>query len=139
MGSVALMATTPLAVSATYVWWDGGWWIAFWFVCSIIALGVLLAAAIGAISRRVDGRGDMTEQPQRLYRSRTDRMLAGVLGGLGKYFGLDASVVRIAYVILTFFTGCIPGIVLYLVMALIVPLEPETVAPGEALPESQTA
>ena len=139
MGSVAFMAPAALAVSGTDVWWDGGWWTAFWFVCSIITLGVLLAAAIWAISRRVDGRGDMTEQPQRLYRSGTDRILAGVLGGLGNYFRLDASVVRIAYIIVTFFTGCIPGILLYVVMALIVPIEPQAVTSEQASPERQTA
>jgi phage shock protein C len=67
----------------------------------------------------------MAEQPKRLYRLRRGRKLAGVLGGIADYFGLDPSLVRIAYVFLTFFTLGIPGIVLYLAMAFIVPLEPK--------------
>ena len=67
----------------------------------------------------------MAEQPKRLYRIRKGRKLVGVLGGLAKYFGLDPSLVRIAYVVMTFFTLGIPGIVLYLAMAFIVPLEPK--------------
>ena len=67
----------------------------------------------------------MAEQPKRLHRSRTDRHLAGVLGGLADYTGLDPSLVRIAYLILAILTGFVPGILLYLVMAFIVPLEPK--------------
>ena len=68
----------------------------------------------------------MAEQPKRLYRIRKGRKLVGVLGGLAKYFGLDPSLVRIAYVVMTFCTLGIPGIVLDLAMAFIVPLEPKT-------------
>jgi phage shock protein C len=67
----------------------------------------------------------MAEQPKRLYRLRRGRKLAGVLGGIADYFGLDPSLVRIAYVFITFFTLGIPGIVLYLAMGFIVPLEPK--------------
>lgn len=67
----------------------------------------------------------MADQPKRLYRRRKGRKLLGVLGGLGDFFGLDPSLIRIVYVIVTFFTLCVPGIVLYLVMAFIVPLEPK--------------
>jgi phage shock protein C len=70
----------------------------------------------------------MTEQPKRLHRSRTDRQLTGVLGGIADYFGLDPSLVRIGYVIGTIFTGFVPGILLYLAMAFIVPQE--TMAQG---------
>jgi len=67
----------------------------------------------------------MAERPKRLYRIRKGRKLVGVLGGLAKYFGLDPSLVRIAYVFITFFTLGIPGIMFYLAMAFIVPLEPK--------------
>ena len=68
----------------------------------------------------------MAHPTKRLYRSRTDRMLAGVLGGVAEYSGLDPSLVRIGYVLVTFFSGCIPGILLYLMVALIVPAAPDT-------------
>ena len=67
----------------------------------------------------------MAEGPKRLYRIRKGRKVVGVLGGIAKYFGLDPSPVRIAYLVITFFTLGIPGIVFYFVMAFIVPLEPK--------------
>ena len=56
---------------------------------------------------------------KRLYRS-DDRMLGGVCGGLGEYFDFDPTVVRIAYVLLTFCTAFC-GIPCYLVMWLVMP------------------
>ncbi len=67
----------------------------------------------------------MAEQPKRLYRRRKGRKLLGVLGGLADFFGLDPSLIRIAYLVLTFFTLGIPGFVLYLVLVFIVPVEPK--------------
>ena len=67
----------------------------------------------------------MAEETKRLYRIRKGRKLFGVLGGLAAFFGLDPSLVRITYLVITFFTLGIPGIVLYLTMAFIVPLEPK--------------
>ncbi len=72
----------------------------------------------------------MAEQPKRLYRRRKGRKLLGVLGGLADFFGLDPSLVRIAYVVITFFTLCIPGFVLYLTMAFVVPVEPKASRSG---------
>ena len=65
----------------------------------------------------------MGERPKRMYRSRSDRKLMGVLGGVAGYLGLDPSLVRIVYLIVTILTGFVPGIFLYLVMALVVPKE----------------
>ncbi|MXW62580.1 MAG: PspC domain-containing protein [Acidimicrobiaceae bacterium] len=55
-----------------------------------------------------------------LRRSEDDRLIAGVSGGLGEYFGMDPVIVRIGFIILTFFGGV--GIALYLMSWLIVPL-----------------
>ena len=66
----------------------------------------------------------MTEK-KRIYRSRGDRMVAGVLGGWSAYLGLDPSLVRLVYVLLLILTGFFPGIFFYLVMAIIIPLEPK--------------
>jgi phage shock protein C len=64
-------------------------------------------------------------EKKRIYRSRGDRMVAGVLGGWSAYLGLDPSLVRLVYVLLLILTGFIPGIFFYLVMAIIIPLEPK--------------
>jgi phage shock protein PspC (stress-responsive transcriptional regulator) len=60
--------------------------------------------------------------PRRLYRSRTDRQLAGVAGGIARYLDVDPTVVRILWILSIFFGGF--GILLYIIMAFIVPLEP---------------
>lgn len=60
------------------------------------------------------------ENNKKLTRSRSDKMLAGVCGGLANYFGLDPSLVRIGYALLTIFTA-FAGIPVYLIMWLIVP------------------
>jgi phage shock protein C len=58
-----------------------------------------------------------------LYRCRHDRKLAGVASGLAEFFDLDVSLVRILWILSIFIGGM--GILLYIVMAIIVPLEPE--------------
>ncbi len=59
---------------------------------------------------------------RRLYRSKHDRYIAGLAGGLGDYFHIDANIWRIVFIILTF-TGGI-GLVLYLIGFIIVPENP---------------
>jgi phage shock protein C len=59
---------------------------------------------------------------RRLYRCRHNKMLAGVAGGVAEYFELDPSLVRILFVVSIFFGGI--GLLLYIGMAIIVPLEP---------------
>ena len=61
---------------------------------------------------------------KKLVRPRTGRMLAGICVGLANYAGLDVSVVRIAYVVLTLFSAAFPGILLYFIMLIIIPEEP---------------
>jgi phage shock protein C len=60
--------------------------------------------------------------PRKLYRSKTDRKLAGVCGGLAQYFNLDATLIRVLFVLLAVLGGS--GLVLYLAMWIIVPKEP---------------
>ncbi|HRH55677.1 MAG TPA: PspC domain-containing protein [Candidatus Paceibacterota bacterium] len=66
---------------------------------------------------------------KKLTRSRTNRMIAGVMGGLGEFFAVDAVLLRLGYLILTVFTGFIPGIIGYVLAVLIVPEAPR-VAPS---------
>jgi phage shock protein C len=62
-------------------------------------------------------------ESKKLYRSRHDRQIAGVCGGLAEYFSLDPTVVRLVFVVLTLMGG--PGLLLYIVLALVVPEEAE--------------
>ena len=64
----------------------------------------------------------MTQEPKRLYRSRSKRMLGGVCGGLGEYLKIDPTVMRVIFVILAFFYGA--SLLIYLIMWVLVPEEP---------------
>lgn len=60
---------------------------------------------------------------KQLQRDSTNRMIAGVCGGLGEYAGIDPTLIRLIAVLLLFLTG--PGMILaYLIMALIIPEKP---------------
>ena len=65
---------------------------------------------------------------KKLTRSREHRVLAGVMGGLGEFFSVDPVLLRLGYLILTVFTGFVPGIVGYALAIVIVP-EAAPVAP----------
>ncbi|ACF14119.1 phage shock protein C, PspC [Chloroherpeton thalassium ATCC 35110] len=58
---------------------------------------------------------------RKLYRSRSDKMLAGIFGGLAEYFGLDATLLRLAAVILALATAVMPLVITYLIAWFIVP------------------
>ena len=58
---------------------------------------------------------------KRLYRSRDDRMIAGVCGGIANYFGLDPTIIRVIAILLMFAGGS--GILAYIILAIIIPLE----------------
>ena len=59
--------------------------------------------------------------PRRLARSSRDAMAMGVFAGLGRFFGFDPTWLRIAYAVGTFFTAVIPGVIIYGILALIIP------------------
>lgn len=61
----------------------------------------------------------------KLYRSRSDRMIAGVAGGIAEYFGVDSTIVRLLWALL-FLPGGLPGFVPYVICWIIIPLEPQT-------------
>ena len=58
---------------------------------------------------------------QKLYRSESDKVIAGLCGGLGEFFDVDSTIIRIIFIILTIWGGV--GIVIYLIGVFVVPLE----------------
>lgn len=65
----------------------------------------------------------MSTQPgKKLYRSRDNRMISGVAGGLAEYLNMDATLVRVAIVVLTIITGF--PLLIYIAMIFVVPEEP---------------
>ena len=72
---------------------------------------------------------------KKLYRSRSDRMIWGVCGGLAKYFDIDPTIVRIIAVLSIFISGA--GILAYIILAIVIPLEgTKTAEPKETLKEN---
>jgi phage shock protein PspC (stress-responsive transcriptional regulator) len=65
------------------------------------------------------------ELSNRLFRSRSERMLAGVAGGIATYFDVDPTIIRLAWALAFLATGPL-AVMLYGVCALIMPREPET-------------
>ncbi len=66
----------------------------------------------------------MPAEYRKLYRSQHDRMIGGVCGGLGEYLQVDPTLIRILFVVAALAGG--PGLLAYLLMLVIVPLEPST-------------
>ena len=60
---------------------------------------------------------------RRLKRSSTDRKLAGVFGGLGHYLHVNSNFLRVAYLILTALTTVVPGILIYIMLAITIPAD----------------
>lgn len=63
----------------------------------------------------------MDKQIKQLRLSATDKKLSGVCGGIGEYFGIDPTVVRLTWIVLTVLTGLVPGILAYIVAAIVIP------------------
>ena len=64
----------------------------------------------------------MATEIKRLYRSRDERMIGGICGGLAKYLVIDPTVVRLTFILLALAGG--PGLLIYLIMLIVVPEEP---------------
>jgi len=61
---------------------------------------------------------------KKLYRSRSDRKIAGVCGGMAEYFVVDSTVIRLISVLIFVFTGFFPFLFVYLLAWLIIPEKP---------------
>ena len=58
---------------------------------------------------------------KRLYRNSSDRVLSGVCSGIADYLSQDPVVIRLIWILATFFTGFFPGAIAYIIAALIIP------------------
>ena len=63
----------------------------------------------------------MNEFRRPLRRSRDDRMIAGVVGGLAEYFGMDPTLARVLFVVLSLISAAFPGALAYLILWLVIP------------------
>ena len=84
---------------------------------ALIGLGVLVIYA-------ARGRGAAAATGRTLMRSRSDRMVGGVLGGIASYFAIDPTIVRVIFVVFAVVTGFGPAFLLYIIAPIVIPEEP---------------
>jgi phage shock protein C len=65
----------------------------------------------------------MTSSSRPLRRSRTNRMIGGVVAGLANYMGMDVSIARILFVLISIFSAAFPGILVYILCWILIPEE----------------
>jgi phage shock protein C len=61
---------------------------------------------------------------KRLYRNKQDKMIAGVCSGLGNYFDIDPTIIRLAWIVFAFLAG--GGVIAYLIGMIVIPYGPDT-------------
>ncbi len=69
---------------------------------------------------------------KKLYRSKTDKKLCGVCGGIAEYFNIDSMIVRLLLVLFCLLGGS--GVLAYIIAALVIPEEPDNSVPFEDVP-----
>lgn len=62
-----------------------------------------------------------TPSPSKPLRKSDNRVLAGVCGGIAEWLGWDPTLVRVLYVLVSFFSAGFPGIIVYIILALVMP------------------
>lgn len=60
---------------------------------------------------------------KKLYRSAHDKKIAGVCGGIGAYLDIDSTLIRLGWIVLTILTGVVPGVIGYVIVAIVMPKE----------------
>lgn len=66
-----------------------------------------------------------SHEMRHLYRSNTNKVLAGVCGGLGEYWNIDPVLVRLLWILASAFTGFVPGTIAYILAVVIIPAKPK--------------
>lgn len=103
-------------------------WIRLLFIISVLfgGFGLLMYVILWVIIPLAPANEHQHLEVKHLYRSRKERMLAGVCGGLSEYFNIDPTWVRLLFVLLLLF-GLGFGLLLYFILWIIVPLSPEKI------------
>ena len=60
---------------------------------------------------------------KKLYKSKNNQVISGVIGGLGEYYKIDPTMLRLFWVLVVMLTGFVPGILLYIIAMLLVPMK----------------
>lgn len=67
---------------------------------------------------------ESSNQQKKLYRSESNKTIAGICGGIGEYFEIDPVIIRLFWLVLTIFSGILPGLIAYFFAILLVPKRP---------------
>lgn len=105
-------------------------------VKSRAGIGIVLVGVLLIVWAQSERRFAAPRRGTRLYRSRDDKWLSGVIGGLAEYFGMDATLLRLLFLALVLLFDMGGLIVAYIVMAIVVPQAPASgdAAPGTGVP-----
>ncbi len=61
------------------------------------------------------------EPTKKLYRGRTDRVMAGICGGIAEYFSIDSRIIRLAAILVLLMTGLLPAVAVYVIGIFFIP------------------
>ncbi len=119
-----LLLLRQMGLFRLFHFWDIPW-SSIWAIF-LIALGVLLIFAAQKKDRpeEEDSLASKIPEIDKIYRSRTNRMIAGVCGGLAEYFKIDPSIVRLLWILATLFSVGL-GILVYIILIFVFPEEPD--------------
>ena len=62
---------------------------------------------------------------KKLFRSKNEKLISGVCGGIATYFNVDPTVVRLIWVVVSLISASIPGVLIYIICTFIIPEEPD--------------
>ena len=108
-----------------FPWWDWPWHLVW--PLGLVVLGIFYI--LFAMQKKENTKNSNSQQSQpesgksvkKLYKNRKKKMLAGVCAGMGDYFGIDTTLIRILYVVFTLMTSIVIGVVVYITLVFVLP------------------
>ena len=92
---------------------------------TLLGSGVGMGGQTIAVARSIGYHGAMLSPRKPLARSGRHRMIAGVCGGIAEWLGWDVTLVRVLYVVVSIFSAAFPGILVYIILMLVMPMSQE--------------
>ncbi|MFH1007339.1 MAG: PspC domain-containing protein [Candidatus Latescibacterota bacterium] len=144
IGALVLLGNFDVVPGHLWRFWHIPWGI-LWGLFLILAGAMLVSSRKGSDKAEISeveggnpegGEREERKDPKRLFRTRKDRRIAGVCGGIADYFSMDATIVRLAWVLGTI-ASVGTGVLVYLVMAILVPERSVGAKEGEAAPDKE--
>jgi phage shock protein C len=127
IGAGALLLLHNFGIIPLFYWWGGFSW-KFVLALLLIVLGSILVVSYArekSPSPSPEASQTGTEQrsiPRRLYRSLRDRKVFGVCGGMGEYFEIDPTIIRLLFVFVTLYSFGF-GLIAYIILTIVTPEE----------------